>query len=91
MTEVARFQNDGTHAPQYGFSPGWKRTAYRHVGNNMRIYRLQKGFTIAQLADDAGIEDVMLSEYEAGTSWIDSDHIMRVAESLDVTICDLFS
>jgi transcriptional regulator with XRE-family HTH domain len=65
----------------------WVDTA---VGRNVRIWRMAKGLTQAQLADRVGVTFQQLQKYEIGGNRIPTGRLVRLAGILDVPISALF-
>jgi transcriptional regulator with XRE-family HTH domain len=62
----------------------------RIVGCNIRIYRLQKGLTQAELADQLGLACQQVQKYEKGTNRVGSGRLLRIATLLGVPVTALF-
>jgi transcriptional regulator with XRE-family HTH domain len=65
----------------------WVDTA---VGRNVRIWRMAKGLTQAQLADRVGVTFQQLQKYEIGGNRIPTGRLVKLAGILDVPISALF-
>ena len=62
----------------------------RIVGRNIRIYRLQKGLTQTELADELGLTFQQVQKYEKGTNRVGSGRLLKIATFLDVPVTALF-
>jgi transcriptional regulator with XRE-family HTH domain len=62
----------------------------RIVGRNIRIYRLQKGLTQTQLADELGLTFQQVQKYEKGTNRVGSGRLLKIATFLAVPVTALF-
>jgi transcriptional regulator with XRE-family HTH domain len=60
------------------------------IGSNIREIRVKKGFTIAQLAFEAGIESKQLIRIELGQINTSLFQIYRIANALSVQMYELF-
>ena len=60
------------------------------VGRNMRIWRLAKGLSQAQLAERLGITFQQVQKYETGANRIGTGRLVKVAAVLGVPISVLF-
>ena len=60
------------------------------VGRNVRIWRMARGLTQAQLADRIGITFQQLQKYEIGGNRIPTGRLVKLAGILDVPISALF-
>ena len=54
----------------------------RIVGRNIRIYRLQKGLTQTDLADELGLTFQQVQKYEKGTNRVGSGRLLKIATFL---------
>jgi transcriptional regulator with XRE-family HTH domain len=69
---------------------GDDRPAPRHVGDQVRRFRRQRGMTLAQLAEASGLSKGYLSSIETGhTSRPSGDTLYRIAQALGVLMSDL--
>jgi transcriptional regulator with XRE-family HTH domain len=59
------------------------------IGARVRDYRLQKGLTLQQLADTAGISQSMLSLVERGKTGASIGTLMAIANALGTRMSDL--
>jgi len=81
MAEVAKIYPLKRQQPE----PLW-----RHVlGTRLRALRAQRGETLAETADRAGISPQYLSEIERGRKEPSSEMIAALAGALDTTLADL--
>src|SRR5690349_17164295 len=62
----------------------------RLVGRNIRIYRLQKGLTQTNLADELDLTFQQVQKYEKGTNRVGSGRLLKIATFLDVPVTALF-
>jgi transcriptional regulator with XRE-family HTH domain len=62
----------------------------RIVGRNIRIYRLQKGLTQTELADQLELTFQQVQKYEKGTNRIGSGRLLKIATFLGVPVTALF-
>ncbi len=62
----------------------------RIVGRNIRIYRLQKGLTQTELADELGLTFQQVQKYEKGTNRVGSGRLLKIATFLGVPVTALF-
>jgi len=60
------------------------------VGRNLRIRRMAKGLSQAQLAKGLGVTFQQVQKYENGTNRIGSGRILRIAQILEIPISALF-
>jgi transcriptional regulator with XRE-family HTH domain len=60
------------------------------VGASIRAKRLSKGLTIERLAADANMEYTQLSRIELGQINTSLFQVYKIAQALDVKMCDLF-
>lgn len=60
------------------------------VGRQTRIFRLQKGWTISQLATEAGISNGMLSKIENGQTTPSLGTLQALSHALSVPVTSLF-
>jgi transcriptional regulator with XRE-family HTH domain len=62
----------------------------RLVGRNIRIYRLQKGLTQTELADELGLTFQQVQKYEKGTNRVGSGRLLKIATFLGISVTSLF-
>jgi transcriptional regulator with XRE-family HTH domain len=62
----------------------------RIVGRNIRIYRLQKGLTQTELADQLELTFQQVQKYEKGTNRVGSGRLLKIAIFLGVPVTALF-
>ncbi|MBP6054913.1 MAG: helix-turn-helix transcriptional regulator [Cytophagaceae bacterium] len=67
-----------------------KKEISRKVGANIRVIRLAKGLTIEKLASDANMEYTQLSRIELGQINTSLFQVYKIAQALDVKMCELF-
>lgn len=60
------------------------------VGRNIRIYRLQRGLTQTELADQLDLTFQQVQKYEKGTNRVGSGRLLKIATFLGVPITALF-
>src|SRR5215813_439830 len=60
------------------------------VGRNIRIYRLQKGLTQTELADELGLTFQQVQKYEKGTNRVGSGRLLKIATFLNIPVTALF-
>jgi transcriptional regulator with XRE-family HTH domain len=60
------------------------------VGRNVRIWRMTKGLSQAQLAKRLGVTFQQVQKYEAGTNRIGTGRLVKIAAILGVPIATLF-
>src|SRR5262245_50987419 len=60
------------------------------VRRNIRIYRLQKGPTQTELADELGLTFQQVQKYEKGTNRVGSGRLLKIATFLGVPVTALF-
>jgi transcriptional regulator with XRE-family HTH domain len=62
----------------------------RIVGRNIRIYRLQRGLTQTELADQLDLTFQQVQKYEKGTNRVGSGRLLKIATFLGVPVTALF-
>ena len=60
------------------------------VGNNVRILRLEKGFSQSDLAERLGITFQQIQKYEKGINRIGSSRLARLSQVLGVSVSRFF-
>ena len=60
------------------------------LGNNIRKYRLRRGFTQEQLAEASGVSEAYLSKLEAGRRNPTVKVLAKIASVLGTTLTKLF-
>ena len=60
------------------------------VGGNVRIWRMAKGLSQAQLANRLGVTFQQVQKYEVGANRIGTGRLVKIAVILDVPISALF-
>jgi transcriptional regulator with XRE-family HTH domain len=60
------------------------------VGRNIRIYRLQRGLTQTELADQLELTFQQVQKYEKGTNRVGSGRLLKIATFLGVPVTALF-
>src|ERR1700679_2741447 len=75
--------------PQLGQAPEplWREV----LGRRLRALRAERGETLAQTAERAGISPQYLSEIERGRKEASSEMIAALAGALDVSVADLMT
>jgi XRE family transcriptional regulator, regulator of sulfur utilization len=63
----------------------------RTVGEQIRAYRKQAGFTQEQLAEKADLHHNFIGEVERGNLNISLDSLVKIAKVLKVTVAELVS
>lgn len=61
-------------------------TLYKNLGQKIRQLRNQKGLTIAQLAEIAGIDDYYLGEIERAQKKPSLDTLLKLSNALDIEL-----
>ncbi|MBX6396153.1 MAG: helix-turn-helix transcriptional regulator [Alicyclobacillaceae bacterium] len=59
------------------------------IGERLKELRLQRGMTVRELAEKAGVSQSYVYAVEAGTRGSRVDKLMRIARALDVDIATL--
>ena len=59
--------------------------------DNLRVLRLEKGFTQAKLAEIVGLDQSTVSDYEAGRSEPIISVAMKLAKMFNMTVEELYS
>lgn len=67
---------------------GWN--IKNRIGLRLRMQRLYRGWTQSQLARNCGLNRAYISQVESGKRNISIVNIQKIAEALDVTLCELF-
>ena len=62
----------------------------KELARNIRVFRLERKKTQAQLAEELGVQYQAVSKWETETSVPDTCMLPRLADALDVTIDELF-
>lgn len=81
MAEVAKIYRMPGHEPE----PLWREV----LGQRLRELRTERGETLAETAERAGISPQYLSEVERGRKEPSSEMIAALAGALDTTLADL--
>ena len=58
--------------------------------SNIKRYRSQKGWSQAKLAEKMGISTNYLSDIETGRGWVSTLSLIKLANSLDIEVYELF-
>jgi transcriptional regulator with XRE-family HTH domain len=61
------------------------------VGRNLRIWRMSKGLSQAQLANRLGVTFQQVQKYEIGSNRIGTGRLVKAARILDIPISALFA
>ena len=56
------------------------------LGENLKKYRINKGFSQAKLAEIIDISPNFISDIETGKRWLSSDTLVNIAEALGVEV-----
>jgi transcriptional regulator with XRE-family HTH domain len=83
MSEISRIFPPENHA----LEPLWREV----LGSRLRALRTDRGETLAQTAERAGISPQYLSEVERGRKEPSSEMIAALAGALDITVADLMA
>ena len=62
----------------------------RIVGRNVRIYRLAKGLSQTELADQLGLTFQQVQKYEKGVNRVGAGRLFEISKILDVSIVSMF-
>ncbi len=62
---------------------------YVAIGQRIRKFRLERGFTQERLSEMAGLTSAHFSHVETGNTKVSLPSLLRIAASLDVTLDDL--
>jgi transcriptional regulator with XRE-family HTH domain len=62
----------------------------RVVGRNIRIYRLAKGLSQTELADQLGLTFQQVQKYEKGTNRVGAGRLLEISKILDVSLLSMF-
>ncbi len=60
------------------------------VGRNLRVYRLKKGLSQTDLADQLGVSFQQIQKYENGSNRVSSGRLLQVASVMDVPVTAFF-
>jgi transcriptional regulator with XRE-family HTH domain len=60
-------------------------------GNNLKRHRKAKGYSLRQFAALADIDHAMVDRYERGVTNPSLTTVAKLAEALDIDVCDLIS
>ena len=75
-----------------GFPIFHKRRVFEIAfADNLRVLRLEKGFTQAKLAEIVGLDQSTVSDYEAGRSEPIISVAMKLAKMFNMTVEELYS
>jgi transcriptional regulator with XRE-family HTH domain len=83
MSEIRRIFPPESHV----LEPLWREV----LGSRLRALRTDRGETLAQTAERAGISPQYLSEVERGRKEPSSEMIAALAGALDLTVADLMA
>jgi transcriptional regulator with XRE-family HTH domain len=59
------------------------------LGENLKKYRISKGFSQAKLAEILDISPNFISDIETGKRWLSSDTLVNISKALDVQAYEL--
>ena len=59
------------------------------LGENLKKYRIIKGFTQAKLAEVLDISPNFISDIETGKRWLSSDTLVNISQALGVEVFEL--
>ena len=59
------------------------------IGKNIKRYRLKMKYTQAQLAEEIGVRQSTVANYESGRNLPSTKHLLRLAKVFKVTVEDL--
>jgi transcriptional regulator with XRE-family HTH domain len=62
----------------------------RLLSQNIKQFRIVRGFSQADLSEKANISIPFLSAIECGNKWPSPDKLMSISKALDVEVYDLF-
>lgn len=68
-----------------GIIPNANLLANESPGYRMKYYRLQKGLTQKQLAEECGLTESAIRNYELGNRYPSMEHLTDIAYALDVS------
>ncbi len=68
-----------------------RETIAKKLGNNIKKYRLEKGFSQENLALRAGIHPAYLGRLERGEKCPTLDTVFKICEALSVPVADIIS
>lgn len=63
----------------------------KNIGYNIYKARRRKGFTLKKLSKISNIDFLLLDQFELGKNEVNLNILMRIANSLDVSMQDFFS
>jgi transcriptional regulator with XRE-family HTH domain len=66
------------------------QTVDKIVGRNVRIYRLAKGLSQTDLANELGITFQQIQKYEKGTNRVGSGRLFEISTILGISVMQLF-
>lgn len=87
MISKGAFRNAAVMAKEFARSPSSIDVA---VGRNVRIWRMARGLSQAQLADQLGVTFQQVQKYEAGGNRIGTGRLVKVAAVLGLPVAALF-
>lgn len=61
------------------------------IGQNIKVYRAQRGASQTDLGNAIGVSTAQVYKYESGKSHITLERAYRIARALDVTLKDLLT
>jgi transcriptional regulator with XRE-family HTH domain len=69
--------------------PDWVRERRRAIGDNVRAERKRRGLTQERLGELSGLDRKTVNRIEQGTHGALIDHLLLIADVLDVPLADL--
>lgn len=69
--------------------PDWVRERRRAIGDNIRAERKRQQLTQERLGDAVGLDRKTVNRIEQGTHATLIDHLLLLADALDVPLADL--
>lgn len=64
---------------------------YLKLGDSIRLYRKNKGYTQAELARKSGINEVQIRRYELNNATPRMNQLRKIADALDINISELYN
>lgn len=69
--------------------PDWVIARRRRIGDNVRATRGARGLTQEKLGELTGLDRKTVNRIEQGTHGTSVDHLLLIADALDVPLSDL--
>lgn len=66
------------------------KTVKEEIANNLLFYRKRAKFTQRELANQIGVKNNTISQWESGTNSIDVEILFKICEILDVSVNDMY-